>query len=123
MCAQVYGKKQIVMERDEVDAIKRFEDPGLYLIGFKPLKMLKTHHHIHPAVFIYPEEDMVKGRVVCALALVDIMHRTSRSTAAVESAQPALSAFLLATFSVNFGDVGVCVGFTYVVSIHTSVRF
>lgn len=59
--AQVYGKKQIVMERDEVDGIKKFEDPGLYLIGFKPLKMLKIHHHIHPAVFIYPEEDMVKG--------------------------------------------------------------
>lgn len=62
MCTQVYGKKQIVMERDEVDAIKRFEDPGLYLIGFKPLEMLKIHHHLHPAVFIYPEEDMVKGR-------------------------------------------------------------
>lgn len=58
------------MERDEVDAIKRFEDPGLYLIGFKPLKMLKIHHHIHPAVFIYPEEDMVKGRVVCPVGLI-----------------------------------------------------
>lgn len=57
------------MERDEVDAIKKFEDPGLYLIGFKPLKMLKIHHHIHPAVFIYPEEDMVKGRVVCSVGL------------------------------------------------------
>lgn len=70
MCTQVYGKKQIVMERDEVDAIKKFEDPGLYLIGFKPLKMLKIHHHIHPAVFIYPEEDMVKGRVVCTVGLI-----------------------------------------------------
>ncbi|XP_003961577.2 X-ray repair cross-complementing protein 6 [Takifugu rubripes] len=59
--AQVYGKKQIVMERDEVDSIKKFEDPGLYLIGFKPIKMLKIHHHIRPAVFIYPEENMVKG--------------------------------------------------------------
>lgn len=64
----MYGKRQIVMERDEVDAIKKFEDPGLYLIGFKPLKMLKIHHHIHPAVFIYPEEDMVKGRVACTCA-------------------------------------------------------
>lgn len=58
----MYGKKQIVMERDEVDSLKKFEDPGLYLIGFKPLKMLKTHHHIHPAAFIYPEEEIVKGR-------------------------------------------------------------
>ncbi|CAG04519.1 unnamed protein product, partial [Tetraodon nigroviridis] len=59
--AQVYGGKQIVMERDEVDSIKKFEDPGLQLIGFKPLERLKIHHHIHPALFIYPEEDMVKG--------------------------------------------------------------
>lgn len=51
------------MERDEVDAIKKFEDPGLYLIGFKPIEMLKIHHHIRPALFIYPEENIVKGRV------------------------------------------------------------
>lgn len=66
MCPQVYGKKQIVMENDEVDSIKKFEDPCFHLIGFKPLKMLKIHHHIHPALFIYPEEDAVKGRLVCA---------------------------------------------------------
>lgn len=65
MFVQVYGKKQIVMERNEVEAIKKFEDPGLYLIGFKPIKMLKIHHHIRPSVFIYPEESMVKGIVAC----------------------------------------------------------
>ncbi|KAM9838024.1 X-ray repair cross-complementing protein 6 isoform 1-T3 [Aulostomus maculatus] len=59
--AQVYGKKQIVMERDEVDAIKKFDDTGLCLIGFKPMEKLKLHHHIRPAVFLYPEEDEVKG--------------------------------------------------------------
>ncbi|XP_028990821.1 X-ray repair cross-complementing protein 6 isoform X2 [Betta splendens] len=59
--SQVYGKKKIVMERDEVDAIKKFDDPGLFLIGFKPMELLKLHHHIRPAVFLYPEEDEVKG--------------------------------------------------------------
>lgn len=62
MCVQVYGRKQIVMEKDEVDAIKKFDDPGLFLIGFKPMEKLKPHHHIRPSVFIYPEEDEVKGR-------------------------------------------------------------
>lgn len=62
---QTYGKKQIVMERDEVDAIKKFEDPGLVLIGFKPMERLKLHHHIRPAVFIYPEEGEVKGNSIC----------------------------------------------------------
>lgn len=59
----MYGKKQIVMERDEVDTIKRFDDPGLLLMGFKPMEKLKLHHHIRPAVFLYPEEDEVKGNV------------------------------------------------------------
>lgn len=55
------------MERDEVDAIKKFDDPGLFLIGFKPMEKLKLLHHIRPAVFLYPEEDEVKGRTVCAV--------------------------------------------------------
>eukprot|EP00064_Thunnus_orientalis_P010060 superscaffoldBa00001331_g10086 len=68
--AQVYGNKQIVMERDEVDAIKKFEDPGFSLIGFKPMEKLKVHHHIRPAVFIYPEEDEVKGSACLFSALL-----------------------------------------------------
>ncbi|XP_053197268.1 X-ray repair cross-complementing protein 6 [Scomber japonicus] len=68
--AQTYGKKQIVLERDEVDAIKKFEDPGFFLIGFKPMEKLKLHHHIRPAVFLYPEEDEVKGSACLFSALL-----------------------------------------------------
>ncbi|XP_039991332.1 X-ray repair cross-complementing protein 6 isoform X1 [Xiphias gladius] len=68
--AQVYGKKKIVMERDEVDTIKKFDDPGLFLIGFKPMEKLKLHHHIRPAVFLYPEEDEVKGSACLFSALL-----------------------------------------------------
>ncbi|XP_061160456.1 X-ray repair cross-complementing protein 6 isoform X1 [Syngnathus typhle] len=63
--AQVYGGKQIVMEKDEVDAIKKFHDPGLFLMGFKIMEKLKLHHHIRPAVFLYPEEGEVKGNARC----------------------------------------------------------
>ncbi|KAI5623223.1 X-ray repair cross-complementing protein 6 [Silurus asotus] len=63
--AQVYGNKQIVMEKDEVDEIKKCDDPGLVLIGFKPMNRLKLHHHIRPALFIYPEEEQVIGRSSC----------------------------------------------------------
>ncbi len=59
---KVYGKKQIVMEKDEVDEIKKFDDPGLVLMGFKPMDRLKPHHHIRPALFIYPEEEQISGR-------------------------------------------------------------
>lgn len=68
--AQVYGKRQIVMERDEVESMKKFDDPGLVLIGFKPMERLKLHHHIRPAVFLYPEEGEVKGSACLFSALL-----------------------------------------------------
>lgn len=68
--SQTYGNKQIVMEKDEVDSIKKFEDPGLHLIGFKPMKKLELHHHIRPAAFIYPEENEVKGSACLFSALM-----------------------------------------------------
>ncbi|KAL6475265.1 hypothetical protein MHYP_G00163050 [Metynnis hypsauchen] len=68
--AQVYGNKQIVMEKDEVDEIKKFDDPGLVLMGFKPMDRLKLHHHIRPALFVYPEEDQVTGNSCVFTALL-----------------------------------------------------
>ncbi|XP_058476787.1 X-ray repair cross-complementing protein 6 isoform X1 [Solea solea] len=68
--AQIYGKKMIVLERDEVDTIKKFDDPGLLLIGFKPMEKLKVHHHIRPAIFIYPEENEIKGSACLFSALL-----------------------------------------------------
>ncbi|CAB1319551.1 unnamed protein product [Coregonus sp. 'balchen'] len=68
--AQVYAGKQIVMEKDEVDVIKKFSDPGLELIGFKPMERLKLHHHLRSAVFIYPEEEMVTGSACVFTALL-----------------------------------------------------
>ena len=55
------------MEKDELMWMKKFDDPGLVLIGFKPLDRLKLHHHIRPAVFIYPEEQQVTGMCVCTV--------------------------------------------------------
>ncbi|XP_010893805.2 X-ray repair cross-complementing protein 6 [Esox lucius] len=68
--AQVYASKQIVMEKDEVDVIKKFSDPGLELIGFKPMERLKLHHHLRSPVFIYPEEEMVTGSACMFTALL-----------------------------------------------------
>ncbi|MBN3293538.1 XRCC6 protein, partial [Polypterus senegalus] len=58
---QIYGKRQIVLEKEEVEELKKFDDPGLVLIGFKPLDKLKKHYHIRPAQFIYPEESQITG--------------------------------------------------------------
>ncbi|XP_069052961.1 X-ray repair cross-complementing protein 6 isoform X1 [Lepisosteus oculatus] len=59
--SQTYRDRQIVLENEEVAELKKFEEPGLVLIGFKPLDRLKRHHHIRPALFIYPEEQQVTG--------------------------------------------------------------
>uniref|UniRef100_A0A8C5GY60 DNA helicase n=1 Tax=Gouania willdenowi TaxID=441366 RepID=A0A8C5GY60_GOUWI len=62
--------KQIEMEKDEVDFIKKFDDPGLVLMGFKPMEKLKLHHHIKPSVFLYPEEGEIKGSACLFSALL-----------------------------------------------------
>lgn len=67
---QTYGSRQIVMENEEVEEVKRFEDPGFVLIGFKPLSMLKLHHHIRPAQFLYPEESIISGSTTLFSALL-----------------------------------------------------
>ncbi|ETE68597.1 X-ray repair cross-complementing protein 6, partial [Ophiophagus hannah] len=59
--AQIYGNRQIVLEKEETEEVKRFDLPGLYLIGFKPLVMLKPYHYIRPAQFIYPDEFLISG--------------------------------------------------------------
>ncbi|XP_064600054.1 X-ray repair cross-complementing protein 5-like [Liolophura sinensis] len=59
--AQTYGGRQICFEEDEVKEIKRFDDPGLVLMGFKPRSLLKRHYHVKPAQFLYPDESMISG--------------------------------------------------------------
>lgn len=53
-----------------MDEIKKFDDPGLVLMGFKSMERLKLHHHIRPALFIYPEEEQISGRS----SFVDVLH-------------------------------------------------
>ncbi|XP_007425756.2 X-ray repair cross-complementing protein 6, partial [Python bivittatus] len=68
--AQTYGNRQIVLEKEETEEIKRFDSPGLYLIGFKPLAMLKQYHYIKPAQFIYPDEFLMNGSTTLFNALL-----------------------------------------------------
>ncbi|XP_035254791.1 X-ray repair cross-complementing protein 6 [Anguilla anguilla] len=68
--SQVYGSRQIVLEKEEVDELKKFDDPSLVLFGFKPMERLKLHHHIRPALFIYPEEEQIAGSSCVISALL-----------------------------------------------------
>ncbi|XP_029446125.1 X-ray repair cross-complementing protein 6 isoform X3 [Rhinatrema bivittatum] len=73
--AQVYGNRQIVLEREETEQVKHFDDPSLILIGFKPLALLKKHHFIKPAQFLYPDESLVTGFHLIFLPYVDDIRR------------------------------------------------
>lgn len=68
--AQTYGGRKICFEKDEVASIKRFEDSGLYLMGFKPKTCLKKYYHVKPSQFIYPDESTVTGSTTLFSALL-----------------------------------------------------
>ncbi|XP_003783203.1 X-ray repair cross-complementing protein 6 [Otolemur garnettii] len=68
--SQMYGSRQIVLEKEETEELKRFDEPGLILIGFKPLEMLKKHHYLRPSLFVYPEESLVNGSSTLFSALL-----------------------------------------------------
>ncbi|XP_006866983.1 PREDICTED: X-ray repair cross-complementing protein 6 [Chrysochloris asiatica] len=68
--SQTYGSRQIVLEKEETEQLKRFDEPGLSLIGFKPLVMLKKHHYLRPSLFVYPEESLVTGSTALFSALL-----------------------------------------------------
>ncbi|CAM9649276.1 X-ray repair cross-complementing protein 6 [Lampetra fluviatilis] len=68
--SQVYGYRQIVLENEEVQEVKKFFDPGLVLVGFKPMEYLKKHHHLRPTQYIYPEESLFTGSARLFTALL-----------------------------------------------------
>uniref|UniRef100_A0A2K5M3Y3 Ku domain-containing protein n=1 Tax=Cercocebus atys TaxID=9531 RepID=A0A2K5M3Y3_CERAT len=59
--SQIYRSHQIILEKEETEELKWFDDPGLMLMGFKPLVMLKKHHYLRPSLFMYPEESLLIG--------------------------------------------------------------
>ena len=67
--AYKFGGEQIVFTPDEVAALRNFGDPGIKIIGFKPIAMLPVWANLRPSTFIYPSEDDYVGstRVFSAL--------------------------------------------------------
>lgn len=68
--AQTYGGRKICFENDEVTEMRHFDNPGFYLMGFKPRKCLKKYYHVKPAQFIYPDEKKVNGSTTIFSALL-----------------------------------------------------
>ncbi|CAL1529577.1 unnamed protein product [Lymnaea stagnalis] len=68
--AQTYCGRKICFENDEVAEMKKIEEPGIYLMGFKPRASLKKYYHVKPAQFIYPDENKLAGSTTLFTALL-----------------------------------------------------
>ena len=67
--AYKFGGEQITFTPEEVEKLRHFGDPGIRIVGFKPLSMLPFWANLRPSTFIYPSEEDYVGstRVFSAL--------------------------------------------------------
>ncbi|MCJ1433512.1 ATP-dependent DNA helicase II subunit 1 [Xylographa pallens] len=67
--AYKFGGEQVTFTPDEITSLRHFGDPGIRIVGFKPLSMLPMWANLRPSTFIYPSEDDYVGstRVFAAL--------------------------------------------------------
>ncbi|KAJ4461239.1 putative X-ray repair cross-complementing protein 5 [Paratrimastix pyriformis] len=66
---QEYGKEKVAFSKEELKEIKRFGDPSIALMGFKPLAALKTKYNLTHCLFMYPCEDLITGSTTAFVAL------------------------------------------------------
>jgi ATP-dependent DNA helicase 2 subunit 1 len=64
------GGTEININKEEFEKFKRIDDPGVYIIGFKPMTYLKTSHQIGPCHYLFPNEDLVNGSACLYRALL-----------------------------------------------------
>mmetsp|Transcript_45290 Transcript_45290/g.80399 ORF Transcript_45290/g.80399 Transcript_45290/m.80399 type:complete len:662 (-) Transcript_45290:98-2083(-) len=67
------GGQRVYISRAEMDDTKRFAEPGLKLLGFKPASKLQSHHRIFHSYFLYPNERAVTGSAALCGALIERM--------------------------------------------------
>ena len=67
---QPFGGEKVAFEKEEVAEVKKFAEPGLTLMGFKPKSRLKKHYYVKPSNFIYPDESIVNGSSRLFVALL-----------------------------------------------------
>lgn len=64
-----FGGEQIAFTPEEITELRNFGNPGIRIVGFKPISMLPIWANLRPSTFIYPSEDDYVGstRVFAAL--------------------------------------------------------
>ncbi|KAJ3344583.1 X-ray repair cross-complementing protein 6 [Entophlyctis luteolus] len=75
-----FGGEKAVFTKEEVAAIKHFGDPGVRLIGFKPLAAIlrKPYHNLKHSVFVVPDETAYAGSSSIFIQLLARMHARAK---------------------------------------------
>ena len=64
------GKEKINFGKQDVEDIKKFDEPGLKLMGFKPKNKIKHYYNFKSSYFIYPDDERITGSSQLADALI-----------------------------------------------------
>jgi ATP-dependent DNA helicase 2 subunit 1 len=64
------GSDKVKLNEDEVARIKAAVDISLTLVGFKPLKALKTYHNLRESIFIVSDDQRIKNSSIFFDALI-----------------------------------------------------
>jgi len=56
-----FGDMQVPFTKEDMNEIKKVDEPSLRVMGFKHISRLKAYHQIKASYFIYPDEQMVTG--------------------------------------------------------------
>nr|AMA21728.1 putative Ku70 [Schmidtea mediterranea] len=66
---KIHGK-YICFEKEEINKMRSIVGIGIHLIGFKPLKYLKSYYQIRSAQFLYPDDSSIEGSTNLFAALL-----------------------------------------------------
>src|SRR5690349_9465764 len=77
-----YADENVFFNDDEIRTIKNTAgaggEPGLTLMGFKPIERVKAHYNIRSPYFFYPNEAAINGSTVLFTALVESMSQLGK---------------------------------------------
>ncbi|ORZ24670.1 SPOC like C-terminal domain-containing protein [Absidia repens] len=67
----LFGGEKVVFTKEEIETMRKFDAPGLTLLGFKPRAALLPQYNYRHAMFIYPNEKDYEGSTRTFTALMD----------------------------------------------------
>lgn len=65
------GGEKVIFSVDEVTNMKQMLQPGIRLLGFKPITKVSPGNHLRSSLFLYPDEGTISGSTVLFRAIYE----------------------------------------------------